>query len=98
MTAALADLRHTVEQLERRFAGLEGRLDSLNGRLFSSEERVTKLTDLTKHVLEFSGDQLAELRRSLDANEEHLKSIRATIDVTAEQNGRILRQLAELQK
>lgn len=99
MTAlAIADVRHTVEQLERRVAGLEGRIGSTAGQLHSLDERVGKLTDLTRDVLEFSSAQVAELRKSLDSTEEHLRSVRATLDVTAEQQGRMLRELAELRR
>lgn len=96
--AAIADVRHTVETLERRFAGLEGRVDATIGRLAGIEERVGKLSALTQDVLEFSSAQVSELRKLFDTTEEHLRSIRGTLDVTAEQQGRMLRQLAELQR
>jgi chromosome segregation ATPase len=94
----LSEIRFTVEQIERRFAALEGRISSTVGQLHSLDDRMTKLTSLVKDVLEFSSAQVSELRRSLDSTEEHLRAVRATLDVTAEQNGRILRELGELRR
>ena len=96
--ADIADIRHTVEDVERKFAGLVGSFDAIRGQVQSMSGQMTKVTSLVQNMLEFNTAQISELRKSIDSSDEHLRSVRAMLHVFTEQNGRVLRELAELRK
>lgn len=96
--AAVADLRLTIEQIERRVEGAHGRLDSMAGRLNAMDDRIQRLTTLTQEALTFSSSQMSEVLRTLSTTEEHLHSMKRAFEVMTEQQGRMLRELAELQR
>lgn len=91
-----SDLRYDIEQVQRTVAGIEGRLDSTVGRLNSLEDRLSKMTDLVKHSLEYSATQAADLRALMASMDSHVAAILKSLEVSTEQQGRLLRQYAEL--
>lgn len=93
---ALVTLRYDVSVVEKRAEAAHGRVDAFVGRLHSLEEQQTKLTRIVSDVLAHSQTLQTELLRSLHATEESLAALRRTTDVMAEQQGRLLREVAEL--
>ena len=91
-----ADLRYTIEEVQRSVASLEGKVQSMHGRINSMEDRLIKMTDLVKHSLEFNATQAADLRALMSSMESHMSGILKSLDVSTEQQGRLLRQYAEL--
>ena len=97
-TEEIAGIRWAVEQNERRVAALEGRVSSIAASMAGTDRAIQKLTALVTESLEFTSAYVAEVRKSLSSTEEHLVATRRAVEVMAEQQGRMLRELAELKK
>lgn len=93
-----AETKYAIEQIERSVAGAHGRIDSFQGQMTSMNQKVQKLTTLCQEVLEFSQTQVAEVMRTLSTTEEHLHATKRSFEVMVEQQGRMLRELAEIKR
>jgi DNA repair ATPase RecN len=98
MSSEYALLRHTVEAVEKRTEAAHGSIEAINGRLFSLDLQTRKLTKLMHDALEYMQTLQTEMLRSLHASEEAMAQTRKVVDVMAVQQGRLLQEVAELQR
>lgn len=98
MSSEYALLRYTVETVEKRAEAAHGSIEAINGRIFSLENQTRKLTKLMADALEYMQTLQTEMLRSLHTSEEAMMQTRKVVDVMAIQQGRLLQEVAELQR